>query len=241
MRVRFVESQSPSTMALESLFRDRGHAVSHSDQVSTNVDVHIFRRGRGAMKSLTRGLVVLDLRDEIENSREDWTPYADLCLVREDRQWWALVKSHGCEPERVRVAADEATVVSLLESAFADSLTEVGMERQETTMTDQNTVSEVTARQMTASLAARMDLIERSADIMQRDYRVRSRLPVVGPLAAWVRRNLTSHLREPYLDPALERQVKLNRDVISLVKEAHWLLEGMETRLARVEEELRRE
>jgi hypothetical protein len=108
-------------------------------------------------------------------------------------------------------------------------------------MTDQDTLPDVTVRQTTALLAARLDLMERSADIIQRDYRVRSTLPVVGPLVAWVRRNLTSHLREPYLDPALERQVRLNRDVISLAKEALELLEGMETRLAHLEAELQRE
>ncbi len=52
-----------------------------------------------------------------------------------------------------------------------------------------------------------------SADVMLRGYTVRSGLPLVGPLVAWVRRNLTSHLREPYLDPTLERQVAFNRRV----------------------------
>jgi hypothetical protein len=193
------------------------------------------------MKSLTRGLVVLDLRDEVEVSGEDWTPYADLCLVRDDRQRWAVLESHGCEPERVRVAGDEVTAVGLVEDAFAGTLAPVGTERQKTTMTDQDTLPDVTVRQATALLAARLDLMERSADIIQRDYRVRSTLPLVGPLVAWVRRNITSHLREPYLDPALERQVKLNRDVISLAKEALRLLEGMETRLAHLEAELQRE
>jgi hypothetical protein len=193
------------------------------------------------MRSLTRGLVVLDLRQEIEESSEDWTPYADLCLVRDSRQRLSVVESLGCEPERVRVAANETTAAGLLEGAFADTLAPVGMERQETTMTDQDTMTDVTVRQTTSLLAARLDLMERSADIIQRDYRVRSTLPVVGPLVAWVRRNLTSHLREPYLDPALERQVKLNRDVISLAKEAVCLLEGMETRLAHLEAELQRE
>jgi hypothetical protein len=84
-------------------------------------------------------------------------------------------------------------------------------------------------------------LAEQSVEIMQRDYRVRSRLPVMGPLVAWVRRNLTSHLREPYLDPALERQVKLNKELVSLVREAFGILEGLETRLARLEEDVRRE
>ncbi len=51
------------------------------------------------------------------------------------------------------------------------------------------------------------------ADVMTRGYQVRSKAPLLGPLIAWVRRNLTSHLREPYLDPMFERQVAFNRGV----------------------------
>jgi len=62
--------------------------------------------------------------------------------------------------------------------------------------------------------------IETHSDIALRGYQVRSRAPVVGPLIAWVRRNLTSHLREPYLDPTLERQVDLNRRIAEWLKRA---------------------
>lgn len=48
------------------------------------------------------------------------------------------------------------------------------------------------------------------ADIVVRDYAVRSNLPLVGRLIEWVRRNSTSHLKEPYLDRSLERQVNYN-------------------------------
>jgi len=56
--------------------------------------------------------------------------------------------------------------------------------------------------------------LDETSDVMLRDYVVRSRLPFVGPLLARLRRNLTSHLREPYLDPMFERQVKFNRHVV---------------------------
>lgn len=52
------------------------------------------------------------------------------------------------------------------------------------------------------------------ADVMLRGYTVRSNAPLVGRLIAWIRRNLTSHLREPYLDPTLERQVAFNRSMV---------------------------
>jgi hypothetical protein len=57
------------------------------------------------------------------------------------------------------------------------------------------------------------DDLAASADVMLRGYTVRSGLPLVGPLVAWLRRNLTSHLREPYVDPTFERQVAFNRRV----------------------------
>ena len=60
--------------------------------------------------------------------------------------------------------------------------------------------------------------LEKSADVMQRSYVVRSNAPLVGPLLAWLRRNLTSHLREPYLDPTLERQVAFNREVVKTLQ-----------------------
>ena len=62
--------------------------------------------------------------------------------------------------------------------------------------------------------------LEASADVMLRDYTVRSGLPVVGPLIAWFRRNLTSHLREPYVDPTFERQVAFNQEMIQVVGQA---------------------
>jgi glycosyltransferase involved in cell wall biosynthesis len=49
------------------------------------------------------------------------------------------------------------------------------------------------------------------ADIVVRDYRVRSGAPWVGRAIEWVRVNSTSHLKEAYLDRVLERQVNYNR------------------------------
>jgi hypothetical protein len=49
------------------------------------------------------------------------------------------------------------------------------------------------------------------ADIVMRDYRVRSNAPVVGKLIEWVRVNSTTHVKEAYIDRVLERQVNYNR------------------------------
>jgi glycosyltransferase involved in cell wall biosynthesis len=63
-----------------------------------------------------------------------------------------------------------------------------------------------------------LDGLNATADVMLRGYRVTSRAPLVGRLIAWVRRNMTSHLREPYLDPTLERQVAFNRQLVQAVR-----------------------
>ncbi len=74
--------------------------------------------------------------------------------------------------------------------------------------------------------------LQESADVMMRSYVVRSRLPMVGPLIAWIRRNLTSHLREPYLDPTLERQVGFNQRVVEAVRQLDARLAGYGAQLA---------
>ena len=56
--------------------------------------------------------------------------------------------------------------------------------------------------------------LNQQADVMLHGYTIHSHMPVVGQLIAWVRRNLTSHLREPYLDVIIERQVQVNRQVV---------------------------
>ena len=65
---------------------------------------------------------------------------------------------------------------------------------------------------------ADLDRIEAMSDVMIRGYVVRSRLPLVGGLIAWIRRTLTSHLREPYVDPIIERQIAFNRELVQLVR-----------------------
>jgi hypothetical protein len=74
--------------------------------------------------------------------------------------------------------------------------------------------------------------LHESADVMMRRYVVRSKLPLVGPLIAWIRRNLTSHLREPYVDPTLERQVGFNQRVVEAVRQLDTRLSSYEAQLA---------
>jgi FkbM family methyltransferase len=65
---------------------------------------------------------------------------------------------------------------------------------------------------------ARFESLISQADVMLRGYVVRSKAPLIGGLIVWIHNNVTSHLREPYLDPIFERQVAFNR---CLVQEMH--------------------
>lgn len=47
------------------------------------------------------------------------------------------------------------------------------------------------------------------------NYTIRSGLPVVGRLIAWTRRQMTSHLKEPYLDPIVQRQETFNQQMLA--------------------------
>lgn len=59
--------------------------------------------------------------------------------------------------------------------------------------------------------------LDLQADAMLGGCTVRSKAPLIGGLIAWIRRNLTAHLREPYVDPTFKRQVALNQRMIQLV------------------------
>jgi glycosyltransferase involved in cell wall biosynthesis len=80
----------------------------------------------------------------------------------------------------------------------------------------------------TASAAARdltllgplADEAESRSDVSLGGYTVQSNVPVLGPLIAWIRRNMTSHLREPYIDRMIERQVALNLRVTEWLRRA---------------------
>lgn len=86
----------------------------------------------------------------------------------------------------------------------------------------QNTVEVVNraldiARQGPPELADQADPLHTTADVIPRDYRVRSNAPVVGPLIERTRVNATSHLKEAYLDPMFEQQVNYNRQLAEQV------------------------
>jgi len=81
--------------------------------------------------------------------------------------------------------------------------------------------------------------IEVHSDVALRGYVVRSRAPLIGPVIAWSRRNLTSHLREPYLDPMIERQVAQNRRLAEWLRRAGGALAVSARRQANLEARIR--
>jgi glycosyltransferase involved in cell wall biosynthesis len=81
--------------------------------------------------------------------------------------------------------------------------------------------------------------IEVHSDVALRGYVVRSRAPLIGPVIAWSRRNLTSHLREPYLDPMIERQVAQNRRLAEWLGRAGGALAVSARRQANLEARIR--
>jgi len=86
---------------------------------------------------------------------------------------------------------------------------------------------------MAQMLADRLAELDAVADVMLRGYVVRSKLPLLGRPLAWLRRNLTSHLREPYVDPTFERQVAFNSQVVSIIGQVAELLSACVQELGR--------
>ena len=76
-----------------------------------------------------------------------------------------------------------------------------------------------------------LNALEREADVAFREYVIRSDKPLVGRFIEWVRRNLTSHLKEPYLDRIVERQVVFNAHLVRVLRH---LADGLESQMAEV-------
>lgn len=67
--------------------------------------------------------------------------------------------------------------------------------------------------------------LHQAAEAVIKPYELRSNVPVVGPIIVWLRRNLTSHLREPYLDPTLRRQERFNWLVVQTMRQVNRLFD----------------
>ncbi len=88
-----------------------------------------------------------------------------------------------------------------------------------------NSGNAATAELLDLPLQDEVMLLHQAAESMLKPYVVRSGVPVIGPLIVWLRRNLTSHLREPYLDPTLRRQERFNWLVVQTMRQVNRLFE----------------
>ena len=239
MKVHIASPISPAPAGLIRLFEERGYLVSYSEQVPSDAALYLFGVGHEALRYLTHGLVVLDLRSDPDLELSAWTPFADLCLVQDAEARSTLVDVAGCEPERVFLAPDDQALFDLMDRALRDALPPAAVGNRGKAMTNLQLRSDrmpPLPTQQIVALSARLEATARQADVMPRDYQVRSGVPIFGPFIAWARRNLTSHLREPYLDPTLERQVALNHELVATLRDMIHLLADLEERLARLEE-----
>ena len=102
----------------------------------------------------------------------------------------------------------------------------------------------VAAELLDLPLQDEIQQLHQAADAVIKPYELRSNLPIVGPMIVWVRRNLTSHLREPYLDPTLRRQERFNWLVVQTMRQVNRLLEqtpppnALDTRVTQLEAQL---
>jgi hypothetical protein len=103
----------------------------------------------------------------------------------------------------------------------------------------------VAAELLDLPLQEEIKQLHKAAEAVLQPFAVRSGVPVLGPLIVWLRRNLTSHLREPYLDPTLRRQERFNWLVVQTMRQVNRLLEqpsareaALEARVARLETQL---
>lgn len=85
--------------------------------------------------------------------------------------------------------------------------------------------SAVAAELLDLPLQDEIQQLHKAAEAVIKPYEVRSAVPLFGPLIVWIRRNLTSHLREPYLDPTLRRQERFNWLVVQTMRQVNRLLE----------------
>jgi glycosyltransferase involved in cell wall biosynthesis len=133
----------------------------------------------------------------------------------------------------------EADLAEIVDKAVTYTLPKVAPEAGMKNRQERGVSSQANLNREGMLLDVLADEIEAHSDIMLRGYTVRSRIPLLGPLVAWVRRTLTSHLREPYLDPIVERQVEINRQTAEWLQRAAKALAAAAQRQAELEDRVR--
>lgn len=200
-----------------------------TDYLAPKANLTYFCGGHETMRLVRWGWVVLDARFEVTQAGP-WLAYADLILVADASAKNTLLTLYGGEAERIFICPNPSEVQALIAQLLAQPtlLPLADVPAVEATASAPETDLEV--------LSLRLQTLTQQADVMMRGYQIRSGLPLLGGAIAWGRRNLTSHLREPYLDPTLERQVRVNQTLMSILAELLAQQAELEKRLALLEE-----
>jgi hypothetical protein len=190
---------------------------------------------------IQRAVVVFALHGPIRDEDSRWLPYADLCVAATPEIRANLAHRHGYAHERIYALSPEhpqywEELARLVEQA-ATGVPEPAAERDACPPGPPVALRDPSRF---PKLHVASKIVRDRADVAMRDYVARSRLPVIGPLVAWLRRNLTSHLREPYLDLIVEQQVAFNQEVSAWMEQTLEQLEQMNERLTRLEAALKR-
>jgi hypothetical protein len=139
--------------------------------------------------------------------------------------------------QRVRafsVEQYEANLAAILEQVLPDDVSDArdGRVKREKRAQAESMIVDMLSR---GSVNTLVDEIWARSDVAMRDYVVRSGAPVVGSWIVWIRRNLTSHLREPYLDLIVEKQVSFNQRVAEWIRRATGSWAAMDRRQTELE------
>ncbi len=232
MKICAIGHQTDIQQKLLTQFQSQGDEIIFEDsEPLPPADVYFCTTITQPVQRMTHGLIILDLRPRIQSSVAKKAIYADICLVDKKTDRTILIKEYRCEPARVFVITEEHHVLEIIEQGLRGTLLPSPPlpEMMEKTLFP---VEPLTPDLTIAQIRGRLQSIERQADVMLRDYRIHSGVPVIGKLIAWLRRNLTSHLREPYLDPMFNRQVAFNTQI---ARELQTLLSMQTDLLHRIE------
>jgi len=211
------------------------------DYVSSDVCIYMLPGSESwlpRIPSVEHGIVILDFDGTPSEGASRWLHHADLCFVSSGDIRRKLIRDYGFSTDRVYlISSDDPScshkVFAITERAIEGNL-DAAQESCESEQRPWTQAPHLHALRVTGRIA------EARANVALRDYVVRSRLPILGPIIAWVRRQLTSHLREPYLDRIIERQVAFNREVTVWMEQSSAFLNELEERLTRLEGQLDR-
>ncbi len=156
-----------------------------------------------------------------------------LTLLQDAELRQALIARGRERVQEFSLARYEAGLAEIVDGAVAYSLPPMPAESQGGDEVARPSRSTAAREGLLLELLA--EEIQAGSDVALRDYEVRSRIPLLGPVIVWVRRNMTSHLREPYLDPTIERQVELNRRLAEWARRAAQRQTALEARIEELE------